>query len=259
MQVYNTIKEITSDINISDIYYPNYFSELEQKIAKTYEEDSEEIIVLPITLKNVIRVNQDHFICPITAQEIKKLWDGGVIFYNYDTQRESKAERSKLDPTKIIQRPKINTKAVKEISQHMKNGTLISSAITLNARLGTSDEDEELRYDAKNLTLEITSGTLIDCLDGFHRISAIVETITAFPDVDMNFTLNIVNYGIKQAQEYFAQLNSATPVSTSRLMEMKQSRHSDFVVKQIQINSEFLKGNLKFRTCFNYTKTFSFF
>ncbi len=244
MNVYNVVKEHDSNIDVTRIYYNDYFSEMEIKLAKTYEEFDQESITLPYTFKNVIRINQDHYICPITAQEIKKLWDSGLLVYNYDVQREAKVERDKKDPMKIIQRPRINPRAIKEISQHMKNGTLISSALTLNVRLGTSDEGDELIYNQKNLTLEITHGSLIDCLDGFHRISSVIETLTAFPDVNMNFTLNIVNYGTKQAMEFFAQLNSATPVSTSRLMEMKQARHSDFVVKQVQINSEFLKGKV---------------
>lgn len=244
LNVYDIIKKEELDVDVSKIYYNDYFSEMEIKLAKTYEEFDQEIITLPYTFKNVVRVNQDHYICPISAQEIKKLWDAGLLFYNFDAQREARVERDKKDPAKIIQRPKINPRAVKEISQHIKNGTLISSALTLNARLGTSDEGEELIYNPKNLTLELTPGTLTDVLDGFHRLQAITLTISAFPDVDMNFTLNIVNYGTKQAQEFFAQLNSATPVSTSRLLEMKQARHSDFIVKQIQINSEFMKGKV---------------
>jgi DGQHR domain-containing protein len=221
----------------------HYFSPVEIKKSKTYEEVIEDAITLPYTLHNVTQINPDQYVGIITAQEIKKLFDAGLLEYDFAVQREAKFQRDRKDPNNIIKKVNINPKAVKEISKHIKDGTLISSALTFNAKLGSSEEGEELLYISKDRTLTITAGTEISVLDGFHRVTSVVETLTAFPDLDMNFVINIVNFGQKQAQEFFSQLNSATPVSQSRLKEMKQARQSDFIAKQLQINSE-LKGKV---------------
>jgi DGQHR domain-containing protein len=221
----------------------HYYSPVEIKKSKTYEEVIEDAITLPYTLYNVTQINPDQYVGIITAQEIKKLFDAGLLEYDFAVQREAKFQRDRKDPNNIIKKVNINPKAVKEISKHIKDGTLISSALTFNAKLGSSEEGEELLYIAKDRTLTITAGTEISVLDGFHRVTSVVETLTAFPDLDMNFVINIVNFGQKQAQEFFSQLNSATPVSQSRLKEMKQARQSDFIAKQLQINSE-LKGKV---------------
>ncbi|MED4730972.1 DNA sulfur modification protein DndB [Aneurinibacillus migulanus] len=216
----------------------SYFTKAEIKESKVFEEYIESSIELPFTFENVTRINQDQFFCPIDAQTIKKLFDSGLLTYNFETQRESKFTKDRQDPNKIIQVVKINQKAVKEMVKLIKNASLISSTITFNARLGTSEDAEELVYDSNNRTLTVTEGTLIDVLDGFHRTTAIVQSLNSDPTINMTFGLNIVNFGTKQAQEWFSQHNSMTPVSKSRVKEMSQSRMSDFIAKQLQVNSE---------------------
>lgn len=236
----DAVYEKTRDISIVPT---DYYSEREIKELKTtYEPDSIDKIKLPYTFENVIKIDEDDYIMSITGETIKKIRNNQSIFqYNEKTQREAslRTVKDKEGNDTIVPVPKLNEKNVKEMVELIKKGKLIKSMITFNARLGTSDSGEELIYDEDNKTLTITDGTYLDVLDGYHRINAVIRAMVSDPSLgDTVFKLNIVNFGQKQAQEYFAQLNTMTPVSTGRIKEMKESRQADFIAKQIQHNSD---------------------
>jgi hypothetical protein len=214
----------------------HYFTSREIKeVRSTYEKEIKEKLSFPLTLHNVTRVSDDDYILTMKASEIKE-WSG-VFQYNYETQREARLKTDKLSG-EIIPQPKTNPKSVKEIVELIKKGKAIRSMLTFNARLGTSDSGEELIYDKRESTLTITEGTLLDILDGFHRLTAIIIALTEDPSIDMTFKINIVNFSIKQAQEFFAQLNTTNPIAKSRMNEVAENRLGDFIAKQIQANSE---------------------
>lgn len=214
----------------------HYFTNREIKeVRSTYEKEVKEQLEFPLTLHNVTQVADDDYILTMKASEIKA-WSK-VFQYNYETQREARLRADKTTG-KIIPQPKTNPKSVKEIVELIRKGRAIRSMLTFNARLGTSDDGEELIYDKKNNTLTITEGTLLDILDGFHRLTAIIIALTEDPTIDMTFKINIVNFSVNQAQDFFAQLNTTNPISKSRMMEASEKRLGDFIVKQIQANSE---------------------
>ncbi|MCY8174870.1 DNA sulfur modification protein DndB [Bacillus inaquosorum] len=134
--------------------------------------------------------------------------------------------------------PKTNPKSVEEIKELFKKGDLIVSMFTFNARFGTSDEDEEIEYNPSDLSLTVTKGTLVDVLDGYHRISGVVKAITEAPELDQTFILNILNYTEEKAKRHFAQMNTINPVEKSRIEELGQKRYSSTIVEQLKYNSE---------------------
>jgi hypothetical protein len=222
----------------------DYFSERQIKEAKTtFDGQTDEKITLPHTFENVIQINDDFYVTKIKASDIKRLVDGNLIQYNPETQRELRIKKDRKNPGSIIEEPKVNPKSVQEIKQLLKSNEIVSTTLTFNARLGSTDADEELIYDSRSNTLTVTEGTLLDCLDGFHRVTAIAQALTEDPTIDAVFVLNVVNYGKSMAQTYFSQLNNTNPIAKSRLQEMNQNKFSNFIVKQLQVNSE-LRGKV---------------
>jgi hypothetical protein len=211
----------------------HYFTPREIKeVRTTYERDIKEKLTFPLTLQNVIKVADDDYILTMKASEIKE-WSG-LIQYNFKTQREPRLKTDQLSG-EILPQPKTNPHSVREIVELIKKGKAIRSMLTFNARL---DDGEELIYDQKNHTLTIVEGTLLDILDGFHRLKGIIIALAEDPSIDMTFKINIVNFSIKQAQEFFAQLNTTNPISKSRMKEVSEKRLGDFIAKQIQADSE---------------------
>lgn len=226
-----------------DIDPNKYYTERQIKEAiSTFEPEKRKEISFPITLNNVIKIADDNYFTKLKATTIKEWFDNGLIQYNFESQREPRYRRDQSGS--LIPEPKIYKESVEQIAELFIKGELISSVLTFNARLGTSDEGQELIYDEDEMTLTITKGTLLDSLDGFHRINGIVNALTTHPDAnDMYFKVDILNYHVTQAREYFAQMNTVNHVSKSRIKEYKQSDHENFVADQLMKNSE-LKGKV---------------
>ncbi|MED1789062.1 DNA sulfur modification protein DndB [Brevibacillus laterosporus] len=217
----------------------NYFTSNEINEVKLMEIVSESIeneSLLPYTFTEAKQFELDDYDTFITEKQIYELVEGNIIQYNFDTQREAKIIRTSSSPTGIIKVPKLNEEAVKEITKLILAGKLVRTNITLNARLNSSDSGQELLFNQKDKTLTVTEGTKLDCLDGFHRLTALVNALKVNPDIKMTFGLRIVNYSTKKAQILFSQINTFTSQSASRLAEMRQS-FSSYVVKQLREES----------------------
>ncbi|MDQ0970514.1 hypothetical protein QFZ31_000392 [Neobacillus niacini] len=238
--VYLFIEQIYSTTENPKIKPSNYFTPREIKEIKTnfvgYLTNN---IEFPFTFKNVLKGTEDDFILYTKASEIKNLFENGLLQYNSETQREMRQSKAK-DSDEIIETPKIIEKSIIEMEELLNKGEMISTIITLNARLGSTDDDsgEELIYAEDSMTLTVTRGTLLDVLDGFHRINAIVRALRKDPALEGMFKLNILNLGKSMAQQYFKQLNTTNPVGKGQLKKLGESRQADFIAKQIQYNSE---------------------
>ena len=222
-----------------DIMTSEYFADVEIKQSKQYIPDIENTeIKLPYTFKKVLRIDDENYLTTINTQVIRHMMNSKLLRYNFDTQRDAKLiKRSNT----IQQVANVDMKSVKEIAEHLLKGTLMPTMITFNCLAGTSDSGEEVIYNGKKMELTVTDGTFIDILDGFHRITGVLQAIEINPDLEFDFQLAIKNYNTRTAQLYVGQINTVNKMSEARLQELKESRYSDQVVKQLQRESD-LKG-----------------
>jgi DNA-sulfur modification-associated len=209
-----------------------YFNEREIQVASRHREDLDERVKLPITIENVVYLNDQEF---ITALPIKTLveWDNSqLIEYNPETQRNPK-ERMKRG--KIVTLANVNKQSVKEIVEHILNKTYRSDTIILNL---LADGRDKLTYDEKHARLTIESGE-IDILDGFHRLNAFSQVINQLnPDEDLKIQVSIKNFTTKEAQAYVAQINTVNKMPNTYIQKLRADRYSDIVAKELQKESE---------------------
>ncbi|WEG18573.1 DNA sulfur modification protein DndB [Alkalihalophilus pseudofirmus] len=220
-----------------------FFNDREIKEAKSTfvgEHSGDDIAKFPYTFKNVLKTSDGYFAL-VSVSAFRKLENGKQIQYNPNTQRNTK--KTKTTDGDMIETPRVNQKSIKEIKELFFKGKLISSTLAFNARLGTSDVDEELIYDDEEKTLTITEGTLFDCIDGYHRYSATIEAQAENPDIDMEFMVKIVNLTESQAKEHFTQTNTINPIPKSHKRKMDENNYVNFLVNYIEGNSE-LKGKI---------------
>lgn len=228
----------------------NYFTEADmQDIETLWEGEVEDEIKLPYTFKNAVKYSDSNLTFQITAEELYRLFENKLLHYNPNAQRTNKTK--KLEGTDIeIPVPELNKKSVDEIKELFKEGKLISSMFTFNARVGSADEGIELIYDEENMSLTVTEGTILDVLDGYHRLIGITTAIRQHPELKhllkRVFKVDIYNYTQKQAREHFGQQNTINPVKKSKVAEMSQHYFSNKIVKFIQDNSligDYIKTN----------------
>lgn len=230
----------TFNVTFDDRVDPlNYYTDRELKeIKSTYRGIVKEKLTFPLTIPNVTKSpDGDDYLFYMNGSDIREWQDSDLIQYNFAAQREARIKTDK-ETGKIIPQPKVFPQSVNEIVKLMEKGKLRSSLLTFSARLGTSDSGEELIYNEKDNTLTITEGTLLDIIDGFHRLTSIVVALSKDPSLDMMFKVNILNLSTPQENEQFVQINTTNQVSKGRLKEAKEDRMGDFIVNQIQSNSD---------------------
>lgn len=233
------LAEVTSSIENDPKLKPNfYFTDREMREIRTnYEGEVEEKLDFPFTFSNVIKGSGDNYIVYSDGITIKELYESQLLQYNFETQREAR-QRTNKKTGEIIEVPKVIENSVKQIESLIEKNKFDTSMITLNARLASSDEIEELVYDDEKRTLTVTRGTLLDVLDGFHRINGIVRALRRNPSINPLLIINIVNYDKKRAQEKFVQINTTNPISNSHKKKISEVRWSDLIARLIQSNSE---------------------
>jgi hypothetical protein len=236
-------EQVFSKTNDMRVNPTDYFTEVEYKEARQFSgilENKENDLNFPLSLSNTTIVGNSAFMVTMNIQTINKLLENNLLSYNFEVQREAKFVKRR---DKVIIEPTLNMPNVKEISEHLLEGTLVPTVLVFNAATRTAESGSELVYDPKNLELTITKGTRLDIVDGYHRCKASQNALQVNPELNFNFAVLITNYSTKKAQQYQAQLAKATPISKTRIQELEANRLSDTVVQQLKDESD-LRGRI---------------
>ncbi|MEH7116131.1 DNA sulfur modification protein DndB [Neobacillus vireti] len=227
-------------INPEDFFTPAETRESRQFSAAM--ENKQDEMSFPITFTNATVVGNSAYMVTMNIQTITKMLDNGLIYYNYETQREARYVKRR---DTIVIEPTLNKDSVRDITEHLLQSTLVPTVLVFNCetRTTTDPSGEELIYNSKNLELTITKSTRVSITDGFHRITASRNALQINPDLEFNFAVLVTNYSTKKAQQYMAQISKSNPVSKTRIQELEASRLSDNVVQQLKEESE-LKGRI---------------
>jgi hypothetical protein len=219
----------------------NFFTDVEMKNSRQFSGLLEEkIIEFPVNFTHSTIVGNSAYMVTMDIQTIDKLIRSQNLHYNYDLQREATYKRQKETVTIS---PTTNKKNIEEITDHLLEGTLVPTVLVFNAATRSSESGTELIFDPKKMELTITKGTKLDIVDGYHRCLASQQALQTNPELHFNFAVLITNYSTKRAQQYQAQLAKATPISSTRIMELEANRLSDTIVQRLKSESE-LQGRI---------------
>lgn len=213
-----------------------YFTEHEINTALQYFKDTNSSMKLPLTLENVLQVGYGEYITSVPISFLYKMYESGLIVYNFETQRDAKLKKSPSGS--VVKVANINKKSVEEITNLIIKGSYIPDALTLNLLVGTGKDGEELTYVTKKNELTIHEGSSIDILDGFHRLNAIREAYKLNPDLDIMFPLQIKNYDARKARQFVGQTNTVNVMPKQYVQQLKMDTHEDFVVTELMARSE---------------------
>lgn len=190
-------------------------------------------VYLPITLKDVLRVNYDSYITIIRIADLVKMVESQLIVYDEETQRGVVYKESKSGG--IIKSPIVNKASVKRISNKVVKNQYFEDMITLNIY---STEVEPVTYNEESRSLVINDGVVISILDGFHRLQGFTAAINNNPNIELNEILSIRVYDYETAKRFFSQINTINVLKKERRDELAQERMSDKVVADLQRKSE---------------------
>ena len=229
--------EVTKDEKINPA---NYFPErIIQEIETTWEgfsQNNDSELNFPITFKDVTKVDDNNYTFLLKRSEIAKMYENHLLQYNPRTQRTSETKNFEFLGGEIPI-PELNQDAVEQISQKAIDGTLISSTLIFNARFGSSSAGIEISYDPNENSLTVMKDTLVDVIDGYHRIVGISKAVRSGSFDDKFMKIDFYNVTQKVARQLFGQHNTMTPVRLSKLKEMNEENPVNKVVTHIRDNS----------------------
>ena len=180
-----------------------YFTEEEIKYYNGEKWKTEKPIEFPLRFV-MIGIADDQWIGRITAKELIKLRNAGLIRYNENIQRTMK---------KIVKGDTIewriteNKRATKEIRESMENGSFISNTITLNI---PDDGYSDFYYNQNSMELIIRDVKSLDIIDGFHRMIALEQAGNIDSNFDYPMELRISNYSEDKGQRFVFQEDQKT-------------------------------------------------
>lgn len=221
-----------------EINMHTYFSENELSDAKKYDGRAfTEEFELPYTFKNVIRIDDETYIMKCDIGTIKRLYTAQVLTYDADIQREL---------TKVTLRnggyrfePTLYRENVDEICNLLLKGLLLPTTLIWNVRPSMDgDSEEELKYNADNMTLTLNKGNQMAILDGYHRINGILKALRTNPNIKFEFIVQICNYETQKAKRLQLQIAKATPISQNRKIQLEEERYSDVIVNKLNVDSD---------------------
>jgi len=244
--VINAIYEVTGDERVKT---ENLFDQKTINKLKKYKKKADFTPVsYPYTFKNYVLSSSDQdYITTMTYQEIKVLWDSQILSYNYEIQRKPKETISKNGV--IVKKPKVNLKSVKEITQLMIDGKFRSNTIVFNLLM---DGRDEISYEDGELT--IVSGEL-DIIDGFHRLSAILNVLEQDPDHEGFMDISIKHLPLDEARFYLGQINKMSKFDKTFVKSLMNTDVSDKIVGELNKRSA-LKDRITTDTTVSKKKTY---
>ena len=215
-----------------------YFTAKEIEEGTNYYMDTPEIKQYPVIFKNpMFKINSDHYITYLTAQELEELYNRRVITYNTKTQRNLKQFHYRNN---IIEKITINKTSVHDIGNKILNNSFIPNFITFNI-LQDGNEDFGI---GNNNTLIVNAGQ-INILDGFHRSVGILYALKQNKDIDFKIGVNITNFDTDKARRFIVQEDKKNKISKTYIKSLDADNLSQMIVHKINDNpSCLLKGRI---------------
>ena len=212
-----------------------YYTENEMLAFKKAKYEDPNKIKFPLYI-HCIQVADDQWIGATDSKFLIGLYRQQVINYNINTQR---VMRKIVKGESVSYKIELNKKAVREISSSYKDGTFISNTITLNM----SDESEaDYYYDESERVLVIKSIKFFDIIDGYHRLIALSQTVSADEEFNYPMELRIVTFSEDKARQLIYQEDQKTRMTKVASASMNMNSDSNFIVEKLNSSMD---SNLK--------------
>jgi hypothetical protein len=178
-----------------------FFSEKEIQKGLKLKLKQEDRFEFPYVIEGVLRASHNEFLTLITYQELKKIWNAGLLTYNYETQRAPK--KKLMAKGNIKKTPTVIKKSVNNIARLMLEGKFLKSTLTFNI---LADGNDNYEYEDGDLIIE--EGTNLNIVDGMHRLMGTMAALEENPDLEGSFEVSIRNYDLNMARYHIGLLNT---------------------------------------------------
>lgn len=200
-----------------------YFTKVECEKWSNYKEEPRLKNIYPIVMENVEMITDKIWQTVMTAQQLNHMDADNLLIYNFKTQRNPKI-------TVSGEKINIDTGKVNAIKERLLNNEQYPDPIRLN--IVNTGESRPV-YSAKNRTLTLLEGCIINIFDGYHRKTANALALEVNPDLQFNWPITITNLSEKQAHDFMAQIDKQKPIKKEYTAQMDYTKAENLVVDAI--------------------------
>lgn len=219
------------EIDLKRLNPETYFTEQEIKEMETYKREIKKGAKYPLVFENVIKLAEDQFATKLSVQQIAELYNSNLIYYNTQTQRNTKVREWK---NKIVEVISINNRSVNEIQKDIEENKFIPNFITFNL---LQNGEDEFDYNEQNQTITIFNGE-INIVDGAHRCLSILGAVKNNPNIKMNMGVTITNFDIDKARRFIVQEDKKNPIDKKYIQSLDSERLSNMIVQKLNERSD---------------------
>lgn len=219
---------------LTEEYLPNQVNEwFTESEIEQYSHDKFVITNVDFPLRfKMIRVQDDQYIGTTTAQELMKLKNAQLIFYNDNTQRTM---QHKVKHGNDIWQPWLNKSAVADIRESFANDQYIPDTITLNIPDGST-----WYYDETTMELVVTKMKAFDIIDGYHRHVAMSLESMQKSDFDYKMELRITQFSESKAKQFIWQEDQKTHMRKVQSESLNINKLANKIVDRLNTDSSFI-------------------
>jgi len=211
-----------------------YFTETEKlKYSQKY---NREIIEQDVVFKNWNQVANDQYIVITNNKELTQLASINKIHYNPETQRALTVIQTKDG---VIKKVTIIPEAYEAIFDNMKNGNHIPDELTFNINPDLYEPPKVLRNN-----LIIPNESVIDCIDGYHRLKAMIDLTILDPDFFLPVILIITVFSVDKAKQYILQKDKKNHLTDEQVTQYDQYDAANFIIEKIKQSIYFKNSNI---------------
>lgn len=230
--LHELISNDPSSFNTDRLDVNNYYTDDE---IKAYSKKIDRKVVdKDIVFTQWIQVAKDQYVVTISNKELTRLVAIGKIHYNPETQRSLTV----IDTgNNIIKKVTLFESALDSICANMKSEDYIADALTFNV-----NPDLYAVPKISGNDLIVPSGSVIDCIDGYHRLKSAVIVTKLEQDWEQNFIIVLTVFDVKKAKKYILQENYKNHLSEEQVKEYDQDDAANFIIDKLR-DSIYLKDS----------------
>lgn len=211
-----------------------YFTENEK--IKYNQKYNREVIDQDIVFKNWRQVANDQYVIVTDNKELTKLASLNKIHYNPETQRALTIIHTKEG---IIKKVTIIPEAYEAIYENMRAGNHIPDELTFNVN---PDFYEPPKIFRDNLV--IPKESIIDCIDGYHRLKAMINLTLVDPNFYLPVILVITVFTVEKAKQYILQKDKKNHLTDEQITQYDQYDAANFIIEKLKQSMYFKNGNI---------------
>lgn len=181
-------------------------------------------------------VSNDQIVLTMTNKELyEKLIKRNKVNYNPETQRDMTIKETATGEIKEIT---LVPEALNGIYELIDTKNYISDALTFNVNV-----DYYMPPKITNDKIIISKDTILDCIDGFHRLKIINQYTVTHPEWEQTLIINLMMFNTDKAIRYILQEDKKNPLTKEQTVRFDQLDPANFIIDKLNDSSNFYLKN----------------